>query len=244
MSTDLQISDDLQMEQKIYRYLNIKHFISMVENKKTYLTRVIDWEDTWEAPLKKIPIDSDMEEVDEYFETYEYIYAQCWSKNSDSDAMWRIYSPNKDGIMIQSTVKRLVDSMNLDYYLLAPVVYFSDLQDGLYELYEHPYEDHLAGALLKRKAFSHEEEVRLLSIPDSNIKDKYFEIEIDPDQLIEGIILDPRCEKWYLDTMVNYCRRSGLIAIPQKSDLYEDDIYKKNPMKIVIREIPEEEPYI
>lgn len=33
-------------------------------------------------------------------------------------------------------------------------------------------------------------------------------------------------------------------VIPQKSDLYEDDIYEKNPMKIVIREIPEEEPYI
>lgn len=31
-------------------------------------------------------------------------------------------------------------------------------------------------------------------------------------------------------------------AIPQKSDLYEDDIYEKNPMKIITREIPEESP--
>lgn len=243
MNIDFLISDDLKPNQKIYRYLNIKQFISMLENNKTYLTRIIDWEDTWEAPLKRIPIDSDMEEPNEYFETYDYIYGQCWSKNGDSDAMWRIYSPNKDGIMIQTTVSRLMDSMELDNVLIAPVIYFSNLQEGLDELYEKPYDDHLAGALLKRIAFSHEEEVRLLTIPYDNVKSKNVDVDIDFNRLIEHIILDPRCEDWYLQTIIKYCERIGLTVRPTKSELYKDDIYEKNPMKIIVRQIPEEEPY-
>lgn len=242
MVEDFQISEELKLDQKIYRYINIKEFISMIENKKTCFTRVVDWEDTWEAPLKRIPVDSDMEETDEYFETYEYIYGQCWSKNAESDAMWRIYSSNKDGIMIQSSVKTLVDSLNLDNALIAPVIYFSDLQDALDELDDKPYDNNLAGALLKRRAFSHEEEVRLLSIPFNNERSRHVEIEIEPNQLIERIILDPRCEKWYLDTIVNYCKRVGLSVIPYKSDLYEDNIYEKNKMKIYIRQVPDAEP--
>lgn len=203
----------------------------------------MDWEDVWEAPLRRIPIDSDFEEGKDIYDSYEYNYGQCWSKNGDSDAMWRIYSPNKDGIMLQTTVKRLVDSINLDDSLIAPVIYFNDLQEGLSELDEKPYEAHLAGALLKRKAFIHEEEVRLLLMPSGNGDKMYYEVDVETNILIENIILDPRCEKWYLDTIIKYCKRSELNAIPYKSDLYEDNIYEKNKFKIVIREALDEEPY-
>lgn len=157
--------------------------------------------------------------------------------------MWRIYSPNKDGIMIQTTVKRLVDSINLDYSLIAPVIYFNDLQEGMEELDEKPYEAHLAGALLKRNAFNHEGEVRLLSMPFSNNNEKYYELDVETNILIENIIIDPRCDRWYLNAIIKYCKRAGLNAIPYKSDLYEDNIYEKNKFNIVIREFPDEEPY-
>lgn len=62
LHSDMYISEELNLEQKLYRYLNVKQFISMIESNKTYLTRVLDWEDIWEAPLRKIPIDSDFEE--------------------------------------------------------------------------------------------------------------------------------------------------------------------------------------
>jgi hypothetical protein len=244
MLNDIHVCKELKQNQKIFRYVNIKQFMSMVENQKTNFTHVIDWEDTWEVPLKRIPVDSEMGESDEVFENYKYVFGQCWSKNGNSDAMWRIYSPNKEGILIQSTVKKLLDSINLDYGLVASVIYYDDLYESICELSEKAYDADLAGALLKRKAFRHEEEIRILSMfPYNNEQDKYIEVNLEPNRLIEGIILDPRCDNWYLDIMVKYCKRAGLEVCPYKSDLYEDNIYEKNKFKIIMRQVPDEEPY-
>lgn len=242
---NFEISSELKKDQKLFRYINIKQFLSMIESESSYLTKVIEWEDVWEAPLKRIPIDSDMEAEEISYFSYDHIYGQCWSTHGDSDALWRIYSPNRDGIMIQTTVEKLSKAFDIEWGLLAPVIYYENLYDGLEEVWDKHYEDDFGVALLKRRAFNHEEEVRLLAIfPYNGIQnERFIQLPLIPNQLIENIILDPRCEEWYLQTMINYCKRASLKAIPYKSDLYKDNIYEKNKIKITIREIPNEEPY-
>jgi hypothetical protein len=34
-------------------------------------------------------------------------YGQCWSLTRESDAMWRIYSPNEDGVKVKTTIRKL-----------------------------------------------------------------------------------------------------------------------------------------
>src|SRR5438552_2336902 len=39
------------------------------------------------------------------------LYGQCWSLLDESDAMWRIYSPNKAGVKIRTTVRKLITAV-------------------------------------------------------------------------------------------------------------------------------------
>lgn len=41
----------------------------------------------------------------------ESLFGQCWTLNWESDAMWRIYSPDKNGVKIRTTIKKLFESI-------------------------------------------------------------------------------------------------------------------------------------
>ena len=41
----------------------------------------------------------------------ENLYGQCWTKTRESDAMWRIYSPNKNGVRIMTTPRKLLTAL-------------------------------------------------------------------------------------------------------------------------------------
>lgn len=38
-------------------------------------------------------------------------FGQCWTLKSASDAMWRIYSHDKQGIRIRTTIRKLIQSL-------------------------------------------------------------------------------------------------------------------------------------
>ncbi|MFF2016072.1 hypothetical protein [Paenibacillus sp. NPDC058177] len=80
--------------------MTFNQFVSLVEQKKFYLARVQKWDDTWELPSFSIPTKLKSGEI-----TYhsnmggKYLYGLCWTQLGESDAMWRIYAPQKDGVM-------------------------------------------------------------------------------------------------------------------------------------------------
>jgi hypothetical protein len=67
------------------------------ENFFLYATEVDDEKTSSRIPLKNLAEDW---------------YGQCWSMNKESDAMWRIYSPdisepNKSGVKVQTTAQKI-----------------------------------------------------------------------------------------------------------------------------------------
>ena len=73
----------------------------------------------------------------------------------------------------------------------------------------------------KKRAFDHEEEVRLLlhsktDRPDSDIYSLYS----DPSEVIEDIILDPRIDKKTEDLQIRILQKLGFKGIIAKSNLY------------------------
>ena len=102
-------------EMYIYKYLTFTQFIDMVESQRLYLTRISEWEDVYEAiGLKKVvsqitkilapPFVSEMMGEDLLGtldkNLYDSYYAQSWtSSEQESDAMWRIYSPQREGVL-------------------------------------------------------------------------------------------------------------------------------------------------
>lgn len=225
MHSGIVVAGDLSDDTKLYRYVSLSQFLSFVETHRTCLSRVVDWEDTWEVPSRRLRWLSggSMHEVSSS------LYGQCWSLLPESDAMWRIYSTNKEGLMLQTSTVKFSLMSSIRHGLLAPVLYYSDLNAGIASLSEHGFPDPFALAFLKRKAFEHEREVRLITCSgtdyigfDAN-NSATVGVCLDPTEFIETVVIDPRADAWYVDAMRSYCRRAGFPFRPEKSLLYSRD---------------------
>lgn len=173
----------------LYRIISLETFIDLLHNKRERYVRPAIWDDNYEGYLfKKILNPEDRRKIIEYMyydvcpRNYEatinnllklehgkyFVYGQCWSTLSDSDALWRIYSYNNHAIQIRTTdasIKKSLKSNSDISYEIGKVKYDIEPEDNLmykqvlqlkesrktYEPFFH-----------KRKAFKHEAEVRVL----------------------------------------------------------------------------------
>lgn len=225
----------LEDSTKLFRYLKLSQFVEFIEKRQAYFTNIKCWEDTWEAPTSQLPSEKLNEEYEGNDQNLylERMIGQCWSLEGVSDALWRIYSTEKEGILIQTTAERFRLIKGIKLAMLAPVVYYGDLRKAIYQLKNMKYYDGIFGeGFLKRKAFEHEKEVRIITVNDEKFISKrhnsmvHVEFDLDPKSFIESIIIDPRSSDWYVETIKSYCQRAGLDVEPIKSDLYSLDIYE------------------
>jgi hypothetical protein len=164
------LSPALTEDPKLHRFISFRQFMSFVELRQTSLSRVKAWPDTWEVPAARLPIQTDDGPVQfSLWNINESMFGQCWSLYGESDAMWRIYSPQNEGVVIQTSVKKFRLLRDIKYAALGPVIYYDDLKTVLDEVETHPRRgpyERFTGAFLKRKAFEHEKEVRLVTMDD------------------------------------------------------------------------------
>lgn len=241
---NLIISNKLEDDTKLYRYISLSMFLTFIEKNQIYLTKMESLEDTWEIPLKDLPIKSKDNEL-KYFEFpyFQNMFTHCWSLEGNSDALWRIYSKEKEGILIETTVKKFKLIKGIKKAVLAPVIYYNDLEFVLNKIKEiPPYDTFFGSSFLKRNAFKHEKEVRLVTLNEEGYIDykreecAHINFGLDSKEFIENIIIDPRADDWYVDTIKSYCLRVGLSCIPKKSDLYSKDIFKSTGVAIELGE--------
>lgn len=167
----------------IYRIVPLKHLVSDLTARRITLTRVIGWEDTYEAAYfrRTIPFGPKKEQVGLIGLAKDW-FGQCWSTLDESDALWRIYNHDGMSVRIQTTVKDLVEALAkplgdvkpdvmgcLNIILYAGAVEYLGKGDYDSAMATPPQEvmttDGVGLAIMllkKRKPFSHEEEVRLL----------------------------------------------------------------------------------
>lgn len=173
----------------LYRIISLETFVDLLHNKRERYVRPAIWDDNYEGYLfGKIENVEDRRKIidDVYYnicpKNYEgtinnllklehakyFVYGQCWSILSDSDALWRIYSYNNHAIQVKTTdakIEMLLKTESNISYAIRKVEYDVTPQDDLmhkqvmqlsetqttYEPFFH-----------KRKAFEHEKEVRVL----------------------------------------------------------------------------------
>jgi len=83
--------------------------------------------------------------------------------------------------------------------------------------------------LFKRKEFSHEKEVRLIYIAEkNNAKPKVFQYNINPNELIDQIVFDPRMNKHLYELYKDWLKHMNFNKGIIQSGLY------KAPANIVI----------
>lgn len=226
-------SYDLTEDTSLFRYMSFRGFMEFVEMKQTSLSRVTSWPDTWEVPEAKLPIQIDKGRVQfSMWNMHQSMFGQCWTLLPESDAMWRIYSPHNEGVVIRMSVKKFGLLREIKCATLGSVIYYEDLKVALDQIYQQPRMGEYGrfiGAFLKRKAFGHEKEVRLVTADDLDCLSLSkrpiegavrFNLNVDPTKFIEQITIDPRADDRYVDVIRHYCERAGFSITPTKSTLY------------------------
>ncbi len=161
---------------------------------------------------------------------------QCWSLLGESDAMWRTYSQDKKGVKVKTTIRKLLNSL-LDnaksaaafenHQFIGKVEYLNkDLIVEKFRLNVKRFLTEDKGMaethFYKRMEFSHEKEVRLLFKTFENVDNKgWYQLKIDPNFLIDEIVLDPRLEAEQFEKTKGILQTLDFHKPIYKSNLYE-----------------------
>jgi hypothetical protein len=101
--------DNSDLDKSIYRIISIERLIEMFESNALIFPLVKVWDDVYENFFVKSKLRENNGEIFEIDDNLEEYYGQCWSLLKDSDALWRIYSPNKQGIRIKTTLRKIIN---------------------------------------------------------------------------------------------------------------------------------------
>ena len=244
------VHKDLDLDTPIFRCIQYEYILDLFERMKLFFHNIACWEDTWEVPSR-------------FFEVCDTVYGTegpafimhssnivaadlfgtCWTNNIDSDALWRIYSgPTKNGICIQTTVRKLFNSINFSFRsnnfvdgFIGPVRYenLASGKDGaaFFDDISESYPNNMIPSFIKRHAFKHEQEIRFLihasnhtslypnnPLQISDEKDKMF-LPLKDLNFIDCLIVDPRLKQ---EEFLNYKKKLDFYGKPViKSTLYD-----------------------
>lgn len=193
----------------IYRIVPVQCLLDLFEKKQNVLVKPRKWEDPFENFILRSRIELPTGELAR-FSIRESFYGQCWTLQSRSDAMWRIHSPKADAVRIRSTVRRVAESLSgaigdwahaeafigeVRYLRNDKLVAFAR---NVFRGADIPTARTFAKTLLvKRPAFAHEREIRLLFFQQDQAKSKddLFPYSVDPHAFVDQVMIDPRMSK-------------------------------------------------
>jgi Protein of unknown function (DUF2971) len=193
------------LDRNIYRIISIQRLEELFETGENILVKTYKWEDPFENFILRSKVKLPSGEIVQY-NYHNWLYGQCWSFHEASDAMWRIYSPKGDGVRIRTTVRKLHQSLFSSQKTLqeakcaiGKVCYLNQNKMAIYanEIFDDygiTVENLFNSLLVKRTAFKHENEIRLLycAIDEDENKSDKFSYKVEPQSLITQIMLDPR----------------------------------------------------
>lgn len=228
----------------IYRIISIDRFLELLNTKTLSFPNTSSWEDVYENYFLKTPIQYQNHKVS-MKDHIDCMFGQCWSKLVESDALWRIYSSDKKSVKIKSSpskiLKGIISSEDFDY------TKFGGIKSGIVSYHSKDYikkifndvefidivknasEFMIKSLFIKRNEFSHEQEVRIiLQYTLSNdisqcFGNKIKKFSITPNELIDEVIFDPRCNDSYFHTFRDVIKKYGFVGDVKKSDLYTLD---------------------
>lgn len=231
------IDDDM----KIYKYISVSQLLHLIETQTFPLSHV---KTAWEDPNEGLLLRLFLKEADKRnpgvtessfdiaLQVHNGVFGTSWTKLDESDAMWRIYSQDRKGVRISSTVGKLkkavskLQAPNVEskpIYAIGKVLYS---YKEYMEEYQTSHSHIIPFYFLKKQAFKHEEEVRLVLYLETKSNEKqntkYIPIWTN---FIEEVTIDPRASNWIVEATKLYCGAKGFLC--NKSKLYEDPSHKK-----------------
>ncbi len=217
-TTNLQIIG-LQEDEKLWRYMDLSKFISLLEKNALWLARADTFRDRHEgrfpSEMRKI-IESAYESFDENdsgivkdaddFQDYliKNTFINCWHKNAKENmVMWEIYGRHSNSVAVQTSVGLISDNLMCGiqgHSLILKSVDYRPLEEvsGMLR-YEECF-------FLKRPHFKFENEARLCLDTYSRfnpIKNNPYGhyVDISCNSFIEKILVHPDSQDWFIDVV-------------------------------------------
>ena len=217
-----------EMAKPIYRFLPVKYLLDLFVNRRNVLVSPCCWDDPFENILSNVWYK--FQGKKSRYPLGERAYGQCWTLNGENDASWRIYTPLNDGVMITSSVRKLFNGFkkvhtNSSFECYIGRVEYkteSELQNIAESSSGGGSEGQARSLCLKREAFTHEAEVRLLYLdPQNESHGKIYSYDIDVGEFLEDqILFDPRMEKSEFKTYQSLLGKVGYTGNVRQSALY------------------------
>ncbi len=234
---------------KVWRYLSFTKFVSLLETQALHFARSDQFDDPYEgtvpervqefaeeffAGLSGSPGDLGEEFIQLIDSTRKFTYLSCWHVNaSESDAMWRLYAFQNEGVAIQSTVGRLRKVLEAapDKMFLGLVRYadYEEVDPGVFLNGVTPF-------IFKRKSFEHEQELRAVAwmdrVDSAEVegdtvwlmppKEHVRMLDVDVSELVESIVVSPTAPGWFEALVSAVTRKYGFEIPVRQSRLYAE----------------------
>jgi len=197
-----------ELDRPIYRFTPFSRLIEFFRTGEFALTRTSMWDDPFENFIVGVRFKIGRATLD--LALRNVVHGSCWTSKSVSDALWRIYSPDKLSVRIGSTPRLLGTSLQEaltkyphSQWFIGRVQYLpqASIVRSATTLAKEILKDKSETAaarsvLLKRRSFSHENEVRVLVI-DRHLKSKggILKVKIDPHKIVRSVMIDSRAPK-------------------------------------------------
>jgi hypothetical protein len=218
----------------IYRVTSVPRLFALFETKQNVLVKPKKWEDPFENFILRAKVRLQTGEL-AGLAFHDQIYGQCWTLHAASDAMWRIYSPKADAVRLRTTVRKLAESLSRtcgewDHIeaFIGKVKYLPNKRliryaNGVFKGGAEGLSSRLFAEtlLVKRPAFAHEREVRLLFFrrDKASASDDLYPYSVDPHALIDQIMIDPRIPQHKAEELRDEIRTKTLFSGPVKRSL-------------------------
>ncbi|WP_372371456.1 hypothetical protein [Candidatus Uabimicrobium sp. HlEnr_7] len=204
---------------KVWRYLDLAKFVSILDRKSLFFVRSDRLQDPFEGTYPKVDLQKYSDKYGDYVqdidklihllekttnERKKYTLVSSWNiSNYESAALWKVFLKSDEGVAIQSTFGKLKDS----FASFEKDIYIGKVKYIDYEVEGIPKEAALSPLnpfVLKRKSFEYEQEIRLIyrdvSFEDKeNVSGAY--VDVDLSCLIDQIFVAPTAPKWYKEVI-------------------------------------------
>ena len=214
----------------IWRYITFTKFCSMLNEGALFFCRLDKLHDKWEGVYPKAMLEYWAQVYQDtlagnggvdrlkdilIWKIIPSHFVNCWFMSEyESDAMWRLYSQNYEGIAIKSTIGRLKRSLakTRERIWIGPVDYID------YDRWQPPKGEARQPFLgiepffWKRLSFQHENELRALvgqTRQGSGKEVSGLNIEVDLNQLTDAVYVFPDSKDWFSQLVETVLRKYG-----------------------------------
>ncbi len=215
---------------KVWRYMDFTRFVSMLENRGFFFSRLDRLGDPFEGSLSRA--DEDLREhysdsvraaaASFTVNSRKRVMVNCWHMGAhESEAMWKLYADGGRGLAIQSTYDKLCRAVSGAITGVGLVRYIDYAAERMDE--RHPF---YSAFLHKRKSLEHEKEIRaLIYNRDGEISDRGEFVKVDLLSVIDIVHVAPESEAWYEQLVRSVVARYGLDIPVHRSSLEDGPIF-------------------